>query len=643
MLRLTSISESVPDAAVALPAQGRLVSAVAGLAGIVVATLAQPHALADEAAVALRYAGRFARGAGLTFNPGESLLGFSHPLWTFLLALFGMGGGSVELAARFFGVAAYAVTAALLVIINRRLGGNDLTGVLAAALALLLPSYRDAMLSGTGIVLTVCLGLAALDQSLRTRPIVAGILFGLAAFNGPCALALPMGLAAASWLQERALPRRLIDFTLSSWLLLLLALFLAFGSVIPAGRDSIALPFPAAASSEVSLGSWLLGNFGYCLLFLAAVRLLYLGGERTRERLGLLALAFAFAIELTARLILGGSTASSDDFATLVPSLILLGAGAPGAIARSLEPRSRPRALAAAVLLLVAALPGLGFLTARGISGRTTNAREAFELDLRSAGEWLNSGAGPDEGVGTSSAWTAFALANDVTGVVPRPADGDSEPLAYQVLWGQFVGGRKAPPVAPAGMVPLAIFDAASLEHAELPWITVFGTPESQIARRGVRAYTLHDLDPPSPLNPPLDLQRIRLEGRDLQAYPPSGARFRVPNLGHVIVVRFTPGFCPGKPTSGSNGVSFGFSEEGEVRFSTHVLPNDPARPLLLRLIAARHREETSLDFATFPGPDRNAVGDWACWLDVSIELEAGPGAAAEPVTREPELQAPDS
>src|SRR5512147_94742 len=77
----------------------------AATAAILVGLVSQPRILVDSAAIELRYAERFAAGAGLTFNHGESVLGFAHPLWTLLLALLGLGGGT-ELVARTLGIAA---------------------------------------------------------------------------------------------------------------------------------------------------------------------------------------------------------------------------------------------------------------------------------------------------------------------------------------------------------------------------------------------------------------------------------------------------------------------------------------------------------------------------------------------------------
>ena len=220
-----------------------------------------------------------------------------------------------------------------------------------------------------------------------------------------------------------------------------------------------------------------------------------------------------------------------------------------------------------------------------------------------------------------------------MSGVVPRSAGHAADAPAYRIAWGRVERGQVAPPAPPAGMVPLAIFDSASRERRELPWITAFGTPDSTVGRTGARAYTLLDLEPPLPLERPYGLQHVQFEGRDLFAHPPSGAVFRIPNLRRAIELRFTPEFSPKVPPNGSDGVTFEIAEQGKVRYSSHLLPTDQVAPVRLRLVTARERDETELVFVTQPGPTQNAVYDWAYWRDVLVNLEGAPPVENAPAT----------
>jgi hypothetical protein len=193
-------------------------------------------------------------------------------------------------------------------------------------------------------------------------------------------------------------------------------------------------------------------------------------------------------------------------------------------------------------------------------------------------------------------------------------------------------------------MVPVTIFDAARAEHPELPWITIFAAPGSELAKSGRRAYTLPDLGVPEPLAPPYGLQHVYFEGRDLFAHPPSGARFRVPNLRRAIGIRFTPAFSPAVPPDGSDGVTFELLAQGRVVYRSHLLPTDRPEPVRLRLVEASSVDETELDFVTTPGPAQNAVYDSVYWRDVTIVLEPLPRPAGlVPAAPATEPQPPDS
>ncbi len=74
----------------------------------------------DDAYISLRYAQNLANGAGLTYNPGERVEGFSNPLLVFLEAAAFRCGLDGMVAARTFGLAGFAGIVSLLLVHARR-------------------------------------------------------------------------------------------------------------------------------------------------------------------------------------------------------------------------------------------------------------------------------------------------------------------------------------------------------------------------------------------------------------------------------------------------------------------------------------------------------------------------------------------
>lgn len=67
----------------------------------------------DDAFISLRYAARLIGGEGLTWNPGERVEGFTHPLWLAQVSGLGVVGIDLETASRVLGVAYLAAIFAL--------------------------------------------------------------------------------------------------------------------------------------------------------------------------------------------------------------------------------------------------------------------------------------------------------------------------------------------------------------------------------------------------------------------------------------------------------------------------------------------------------------------------------------------------
>src|SRR5262245_4363842 len=101
----------------------------------------------------------------------------------------------------------------------------------------------------------------------------------------------------------------------------------------------------------------------------------------------------------------------------------------------------------------------------------------------------------------------------------------------YAVSYGVPYRTGFHPPTIPDGYVSLATFNLASdLSPRGYTWFTVFGSPDSVIARSRKRfvQFRLFELPAPQPYSPDLTLRGIRAECTDLHAPPPSGATFAV-------------------------------------------------------------------------------------------------------------------
>src|SRR5262249_51975069 len=64
-----------------------------------------PHAQLDDAFISYRYARNIVSGAGLVFNPGEYVEGFSNLLWTLLVAAGLAIGGDADVVGHVLGLA----------------------------------------------------------------------------------------------------------------------------------------------------------------------------------------------------------------------------------------------------------------------------------------------------------------------------------------------------------------------------------------------------------------------------------------------------------------------------------------------------------------------------------------------------------
>ncbi len=161
---------------------------------------AHHRALVDDAFISFRYAARWAHGAGLTYNDGSRVEGFSNPLWTFGLGALDRLGLSPDRAAPAVGLAAFlAVGLAGWVLARVRRFSSSGSLLLAGGLALDvgLGLWAGSGLETASAALLVALWLVAAARRGRPRGFAGGALLGLGA--AALALSRPEGWLWAGW------------------------------------------------------------------------------------------------------------------------------------------------------------------------------------------------------------------------------------------------------------------------------------------------------------------------------------------------------------------------------------------------------------------------------------------------------------
>jgi len=248
----------------------------------------------DDGYITYRYARNLAEGRGLVFNEGERVLGTSAPGYAATLgALATLGrpfGFGVEDAGSLL---FFASLLALPLLLARR--GAFGAPLVFGGLALL--GRFDLELSGCETLPALALLVAAFRLAWDAdKPLVAGLLGGLAtAFRLDSGLALA-ALGLALWARDRAFPARFALAGGAPILATLAGLTLYYGSFLPAtlaGKRS-ELPL-ATADYGAAEWSWLERVYGtggaVAFLALASVGVAFLWRRAGGERHGRLALA----------------------------------------------------------------------------------------------------------------------------------------------------------------------------------------------------------------------------------------------------------------------------------------------------------------------------------------------------------------
>ena len=579
------------------------------------------HLLGDDAAITMRYAARLASGLGFTYNDAERVQGTSTPLYTLLLAGLNYAGLDIEVAARCLCVTLYVLSVVLAAHLAARLSTPS-GGALAALLLGCEPFYRTQALGGMELSLAVTIGLLVVLASLGGYEVAAGILLGLALWTKLDAGLLALAVAASWLLVHHRFPWKVAVTALLVFLPWVVFAYTYFGSVLP---QSLIAKATLRHNTVAHFDHWWVVSFlrewPRVACVLTAIPAVALLGRADR-------LVRAAVLMLCGWAVLHGLTYSvlnlGDYYpwylALLVPPVMILASGTVGRLADAWA-IWRPAVAIPVVLLAAWLLQGAeADRVYRNIrNGDPVRDFEAFDMDRRTAGMFLRQYSDPAEVIRSSSGWVAFEVTNpfeDASGLNTRM--GVSDP-AYIVSHGPL--GRSQGPQPPPGYLPVATFNFASDLFPDWTWFVVFARPDSVIGRSQTRMlqYRLAELPAPSPLSAHYAMGHVALRGPDLFAHPPSGVVFEVLNDFQPVQVVFRPGFSPGVPVNGTDGVTFKVYSDTRMVYEQHVLPPGPTRPVALVIPDAWRTPLLRLVFITDVGPRGNRDYDWAEWKGVKV------------------------
>lgn len=338
----------------------------------------------DDAFITYRYARNWAEGAGLTYNPGETVLGTTAPGWALLLGLLARVT-RLEVPAWGTLLSLAALTGCALLLGRGLFAEKDRSfqfALLFLGLAATL-RWNVEMLGAETFGVAFC-GIAAAFLAFRERPVWAGALAAVAAAFRPDAVLLGGALGLTLWIDRRRFPRRYAAALLAGLGLGLAWLQFQFGTVVPntlAGKQAEL----ARVLHGYSLSEWLWLRRGLplisVLLLLALAALgLWLGRERLRQPFALALGLWLACLEIAYRQL-------GVPFAPWYPVPALLGLLALATLGAMQLGR---KAAFAALLLLPVALPSL--LWMHGQWGRPPDPRYRLYASL---GRYLEREAPP--------------------------------------------------------------------------------------------------------------------------------------------------------------------------------------------------------------------------------------------------------
>jgi hypothetical protein len=206
--------------------------------GAVAVALVQVHRLdgviPDDAYITFRYARNVADGHGWAYNPGmETTNAATSFLWTSLLAAGGWLTGSIVGTAKLLYALCLAGAGVLMFVTLRRYGSTT-AGVAAAALLVSAPWLWSVTGMECGLLLLLVAGATAAIE----RPVLAGVLAGLACFARSEAAVFVVALGIMLWAWRRRVPVGFGIGVLAAALPMLLAAMVATGDVVPDTLDA---------------------------------------------------------------------------------------------------------------------------------------------------------------------------------------------------------------------------------------------------------------------------------------------------------------------------------------------------------------------------------------------------------------------
>ena len=157
-----------------------LIALVMALA-VIAHVLPAPRTI-DDAFITFRYSRNIVEGQGFVYNPGVHTLGTTTPLYTLLMAAISAvtGGQDFPWYALSVNALADACTAALLLLLGRRLTGNLWIGALLGALWAISPTSVTFAVGGMETSVNILWLMAAFYCWVTDRPLWMGVFIGLA-------------------------------------------------------------------------------------------------------------------------------------------------------------------------------------------------------------------------------------------------------------------------------------------------------------------------------------------------------------------------------------------------------------------------------------------------------------------------------
>lgn len=594
---------------------------VVAIYAAVLAIRLQPNVLLDDAAITFRYVERLTAGLGFTYNDHEHVLGASNPLYTLLLAGLDLVGLDPESGARVLGVFVFVGVALLALDLAEKMS-NWVGGLIAGLLLPLEPHFRSMALSGMESGLAVLLGLGAVAALIRRREVLAGVLLGLAIWNKIDAGLLALAIAGVMLLVQRRFPIKIAaaaTLTVLPW-----AIFatLYYGSPLPhsfvakTGHEELGI----STFDQLWIVKFFASEYRWLWVALGVAAAPFLLRLPTKLRTGGFVLLGWFGLHAVGFSVVNLGDGYPWYLTVLIPPLVVLAA----VLLASLPTLARTSVVGALVVVGTAAVltvsaPGFSSAAAGLAGGPPLEAFDAFDGDRHLSGLFVRRYAKSNEIVNSGFGWVAYgAIDNPHNDNTLLNSEVALRPEAYVIALGRPYDSGYNVPKGPDGYVELANFNLASDLEPGYSWFSVYGRPDSAIARSGKRYIQrrLFQLAPPKPYSGRLGLEGISIRGNDLSASAPSGATFTVRNDGQPVHVVFSPQVEKRR----SARAEFELRALDRPLYRAPIGTSESRRarrsPIKREVPGARGRREVDLSFLSLP-----RAGDRAVWSNAKVVI----------------------